>query len=308
MGISHFLGETKKGKDIMNKFVCWGASIVIIGALFKIQHYPGATLALISGLSTEALIFLVYGILPVHDEVDWSLVYPELAGMHGEEEEGHGEKEEKKGSITEQLDDLLEEAKIGPELIESLGTGLKSLSENTAKMSEIADASVATGDYVTNVKNASKNINDLSNNSSKAAESLSSIATSDISNTTKNYVDKIQSVADSMNELNSSSNRAAETLKGLSVGNPGAYVQHMEKMADNVAALNSVYEMQLKTSNDQVRASGALYDSIAKLVENVGESVEDTRRYKTEMSQLVQNLESLNTVYGGMLTAMNMRK
>ena len=292
----------------MNKFVCWGASIVIIGALFKIQHYPGATLALISGLSTEALIFLVYGILPVHDEVDWSLVYPELAGMHGEEEEGHGEKEEKKGSITEQLDDLLEEAKIGPELIESLGTGLKSLSENTAKMSEIADASVATGDYVTNVKNASKNINDLSNNSSKAAESLSSIATSDISNTTKNYVDKIQSVADSMNELNSSSNRAAETLKGLSVGNPGAYVQHMEKMADNVAALNSVYEMQLKTSNDQVRASGALYDSIAKLVENVGESVEDTRRYKTEMSQLVQNLESLNTVYGGMLTAMNMRK
>jgi len=82
----------------------------------------------------------------------------------------------------------------------------------------------------------------------------------------------------------------------------------MEKMATNVAALNSVYEMQLKSSNDQVRASGALYESISKLVENVGESVEDTRCYKTEMSQLVQNLESLNTVYGGMLTAMNMKR
>jgi gliding motility-associated protein GldL len=307
MGLIHFLSETKKGKDVMNKFVCWGASVVITGALFKIQHYPGATIALITGLSTEALIFVAYGILPVHEEVDWSLVYPELAGMHGEGE-GHGEKEEAKGSITEQLDDLLEEAKIGPELIESLGTGLKSLSENTAKMSGIADASVATGEYVNNVKNASKNISDLSNSSSRAAESLGSISDSDISGTTKNYVNKIQSVADSMSELNSSSNKAAETLKGLSVGNPGAYVEHMEKMATNVAALNSVYEMQLKSSNDQVRASGALYESISKLVENVGESVEDTRRYKTEMSQLVQNLESLNTVYGGMLTAMNMKR
>jgi gliding motility-associated protein GldL len=307
MGLIHFLSETKKGKDVMNKFVCWGASVVITGALFKIQHYPGATIALITGLSTEALIFVAYGILPVHEEVDWSLVYPELAGMHGEGGE-HGEKEEAKGSITEQLDDLLEEAKIGPELIESLGTGLKSLSENTAKMSGIADASVATGEYVNNVKNASKNISDLSNSSSRAAESLGSISDSDISGTTKNYVNKIQSVADSMSELNSSSNKAAETLKGLSVGNPGAYVEHMEKMATNVAALNSVYEMQLKSSNDQVRASGALYESISKLVENVGESVEDTRRYKTEMSQLVQNLESLNTVYGGMLTAMNMKR
>jgi len=200
---------------------------------------------------------------------------------------------------------LLEEAKIGPELIESLGTGLRSLSDNTAKMSDLADASIATSDYTSNIKNASKNISDLSSSSSKAAESLGTIADSDISNTTKDYISKVQSVTDSMSDLNSSSSKAAETLKGLSVGNPSAYVQHMEKMADNVAALNTVYEMQLKSSNDQVKASGALYESIEKLVENVSASVEDTRRYKTEMSQLVQHLESLNSVYGGMLTAMN---
>jgi len=304
MGIVQWLSETKTGKSTMNKIVCWGASVVITGALFKIQHYPGASVMLILGLSTEALIFIFYGILPEHEEVDWSLVYPELAGMHGEDG-GHEEKEEKKGSITEQLDDLLEEAKIGPELIESLGSGLKSLSENTAKMSNIADASVATSDYATNVKNASKNMNDLSNSSSKASESLSTIAGGDFSSTTKDYVNKVQAVTDTMSELNSSSSKAAETLKGLSVGNPAAYVQHMEKMADNVAALNTVYEIQLKSSNDQVRASGDLYNSISKLVENVSESLEDTRRYKTEMSQLVQHLESLNGVYGGMLTAMH---
>jgi gliding motility-associated protein GldL len=111
-----------------------------------------------------------------------------------------------------------------------------------------------------------------------------------------------------MSDLTSSSTKASETLKGLSIGNSSAYVEQMEKMSENVSALNAVYEMQLQTSNEQVKASGRLYESISKLVENVGESVEDPRRYKTEMSQLVQHLESLNTVYGGMLTAMNVRK
>jgi gliding motility-associated protein GldL len=300
---------TKKGKNIMNKFVCWGASVVIIGALFKIQHYPGASIMLITGLSTEGAIFLVYGILPEHEEVDWSLVYPELAGMHGEgDEHGHGKEEEKKGSITEQLDDLLEEAKIGPELIESLGHGLKSLSDTTSKMTDITDASVATNDYVNNIKSASKNIGELSQNSSKAAESLEGVANNDMSSATREYVDKVKAVSSSMGELTSSSNQASETLKGLTIGNSSAYVTEMEKMAENVSALNSLYEMQLKTSNEQVKASGQLYESITRLVENVGESVEDTKRYKTEMSSLVKNLESLNTVYGGMLTAMNVKR
>jgi|SRR6185312_10965672 len=307
MGLVEFL-VTKTGKNIMNKVVCWGASVVIMGALFKIQHYPGATLALISGLSTEALIFFFYGLLPDHEEVDWSLVYPELAGMHGEGAEEHGEKDDKKGSITEQLDNLLEEAKIGPELIESLGNGLKSLSDTTSKMTNISDASVATSDYVNNIKSASKNISDLSTNSSKAAESLEGVASTDAGAATRDYVSKVQAVANSMNDLSNSSTKASDTLKGISIGNSSAYVEQMEKMSENVAALNAVYEMQLQSSNEQVKASGRLYESISKLVENVSDSVEDTRRYKTEMGQLVQHLESLNTVYGGMLTAMNVRK
>ena len=206
------------------------------------------------------------------------------------------------------MDNLLEEAKIGPELIESLGAGLKSLSDTTSKMSDITDASVATNDYVNNIKSASKNISELSENSSKAAESLEGVASTDAGSATRDYVSKVKAVADSMSDLSSSSTKASETLKGISIGNSSAYVEQMEKMSDNVAALNAVYEMQLQTSNEQVKASGRLYESITKLVENVGESVEDTRRYKTEMAQLVQHLESLNTVYGGMLTAMNVRK
>jgi gliding motility-associated protein GldL len=303
MGLLAWL-ESKQGKVVLHKTYSFGASVVIVGALFKIQHYPGANAILPFGLGTEAIIFILFGLQKPHEEVDWSLVYPELAGMHGDEET----KEEKKGSITEQLDDMLEEAKIGPELMESLERGMRSLSENAAKMSNIADASVATGDYVTNINSASKNIGDLSRNSSKAAESLEGMVGTDVGGATRDYINNVKSVTESMGDLNSNSTKASELLRELSNSNSSMYVEQMEKMSENAASLNAVYELQLQASNNQVNAAGQLFENMSKLVENVGESVEDTRRYKQEMSQLTQHLESLNTVYGNMLTAMNVRK
>lgn len=347
MGLVQWLSGTKKGRNFMNKVVCWGASVVIIGALFKIQHYPGATYALISGLSTESLIFFFYGLLPEHEEVDWSLVYPELAGIH-EEEGGHHEKEEKKGTLTEQLDNLLEEAKIGPELIESLGSGLKNLSENTAKMSDIAGASVATSEYINNVKSASKNMGELSTNSSKASESLEGVASADVGGATKDYVNnvreaskhmegfsehagkateslegisesnigsiskdyaqKVKTASDSVGEMNASYAKVSEVLNELGTVNSSEYVKQVDKMAENVTELNKIYEMELQVGSEQVKASGRLQENITKLVENLSESIEDTHRYREEMAALVKNIESLNTVYGNMLTAMNVRK
>jgi len=304
MGLNEFL-ESKAGKLFLHRTYSIGASIVIIGALFKIQHYPGANAFLPIGLGVEALIFVFFAVQKPHEEVDWSLVYPELSGMHGGEAE---EKDEKKGSITEQLDDMLEEAKIGPELMESLEKGMRSLSETAAKMTNIADASIATDDYVSNINTASKNIGDLSKNSSKAAESLEGLVGTDVGGATRDYINNVKSVAESMGELSSSSSKASELLKELSQSNSSTYVEQMEKMSENAVSLNAVYEMQLQATNNQVSATGQLFDSMTKLVQNVSESVEDTRRYKQEMSQLNQNLESLNTVYGNMLTAMSVRK
>jgi len=300
MGLNAFL-ESKAGKLFLHRTYSFGASIVIVGALFKIQHYPGANAFLPIGLGTEALIFVFFALQKPHEEVDWSLVYPELSGMHGDEAEG---KEEKKGSITEQLDDMLEEAKIGPELMESLERGMRSLSETAAKMSDIADASVATDGYVNNINSASKNIGDLSKNSSKAAESLEGLVGTDVGGATRDYIDNVRNVAESMGELSSSSTKASELLKELSNSNSTTYVTQMEKMSENVVSLNAVYELQLQATNNQVNASGMLYENMSKLVQNVSDSVEDTRRYKEEISQLNQHLESLNTVYGNMLTAM----
>ncbi|MBW7845793.1 MAG: gliding motility protein GldL, partial [Bacteroidia bacterium] len=109
----------------MAKVYGLGAAVVIVGALFKILHWKGADLMLMVGLGTEAMIFAISAFEPLHKETDWTLVYPELAGMEPDEKD-----KKKRGTISQQLDQMLEEAKVGPELIQSLGNGLKSLSEN----------------------------------------------------------------------------------------------------------------------------------------------------------------------------------
>ncbi len=257
----------KKWKNFMAKLYGFGASIVIIGAMFKINHWPGATAMLVVGLSTEAVIFFFSAFEPVHEEVDWSLVYPELAGMHGEEGEQEKQIEaEDKGTITEQLDNMLEEAKIGPELIASLGEGMRSLSDQTSKLSNIADASVATNEYVSSVKSASKNVDILSSSYSKASDTLLALSTTN---------------EDSAN-----------------------FGEQIVKVSKNLSALNASYELQLQGSNEHLKSTAKFYSGLSDLMKNLNDSVDDTKKYKEQISILSSNLESLNTIYGNMLTAM----
>jgi len=249
----------------MAKLYGFGAAIVIVGAMFKIMHWPGAGPMLVVGLSTEAVIFFFSAFEPPHEEVDWSLVYPELAGMHGEEGD-HKQIEEDKGSITEQLDTMLEDAKIGPELIASLGEGMRSLSDQAGKLSNITDASVATNEYVSSVQSAAKNVSSLSGAYSKAAESLMGLSVS-----------------------------------GDDSANLG---DQIVKVSKNLSALNASYELQLQGSNDHLKATSKFYSGLEDLMKNLNESVDDTKKYKEQIGQLSSNLESLNTIYGNMLTAM----
>jgi gliding motility-associated protein GldL len=153
MGINTFV-RRRGFRNFMAKLYGWGASVVILGALFKINHYPYANEMLVVGLGTEAIIFFFSAFEPPYVEPDWSLVYPELGGLyHGGEGPGDGKKPKKP---TQELDDLLKQANIDKQLIDRLGDGLKRLSDNTAKLSDITDAAGATNEYVTKVKGASK--------------------------------------------------------------------------------------------------------------------------------------------------------
>jgi gliding motility-associated protein GldL len=115
------LGKVKGFKRFLHLASCLGASVVILGALFKIMHWPGCNEMLIVGLGTEAFLFGLFASDIPHEEVDWTLAYPELAGMAHEETHEH----DSSLPVSQQLDNMLENAKIGPELIESLGNGMK---------------------------------------------------------------------------------------------------------------------------------------------------------------------------------------
>src|SRR5688572_21405127 len=118
--------HTKSGKTVMNAIYGLGAAVVIIGAWGKILHFPWANMAITVGLLTEAGIFIISAFEPVPKETDWSLVYPELAGMPDDSAHKKGSAKIGGGSgVTQELDKLLSDAKIGPELIESLGDGMR---------------------------------------------------------------------------------------------------------------------------------------------------------------------------------------
>lgn len=255
-------------KKYLHLASCFGASIVIIGALFKIQHWPGSDIAIIAGLGTEAVLFILFGIDIPHEEYDWTLAYPELGGMGGHEEEE--QLHDNSLPVSSQLDAMLAEAKIGPELIESLGAGMRAIGDNASKMADISNATVATNEYVDSVKSASKNVSHLADTYSKAASSISSLA-----------------------ESNDAGSSIGESLNSVS---------------KNLSALNATYELQLQGSRGHLEATEKFYGGLAELMKNLHDSVDDTKKYRAEMSTLSTNLSALNNIYGNMLGAMNYNK
>ncbi|MDG1278060.1 MAG: gliding motility protein GldL [Algoriphagus sp.] len=250
--------------SIMPKVYGIGAAVVILGAMFKILDWQGANWMIGIGLSTEAFIFFLSAFEPKAEEVDWSKVYPELAG------DAPGVKRTAKASTgdntTQKLDEMLANAKVGPELIESLGKGMQNLATSAAKMGNLADAAVATNEYATNVKSAAKTLVDMNASYSKTAAALT--------------------------EMSSASQDAK------------AYHMQVQTVTKNLSALNSVYEMELQDANSHVKTLNKFYSNMTAAMEGLSEAGKETEAFKNELSKLNQNVSSLNKIYGGMLSAM----
>lgn len=211
-------------KRIFNAVYSIGASIVILGALFKLTHWSfgplNGTVLLAVGLITEAVIFFIAAFEPVEEEYDWSLVYPELAGGAARQNFAKAapvqEKEDKilKESLSQKLDGILAEAKLDANLMRSLGRSIENFAGAAKEIAPVADSMAATHKY---------------------GEELSLAAT------------------------------------------------HLE-------SLNSLYKLQLERTENQVTAQAGVVDNLNSLNE--------------QMLSFKNNLKSLNTVYGGMLSAM----
>lgn len=265
---------SKGWKKFMAKLYGFGAAVVIVGALFKIQHWPGASIMLIAGLGTEALIFIFSAFEPIHEDPNWELVYPELALGHSEDLDhealpaatGRGNRGGGGSGVTDQLDKMLEEAKIDGELLERLGDGMRALGDNAAQLKGVTSAAAATD----------------------------------------SYVDSLQAASDKVSKLSEAYERASVSISGMTStqAEGESFGEQMQKVSKNLAALNNVYELQLKGSSAHLEATEKFQGQVSDMMKNLSESVEDTRLYKENMAMLSKNLTDLNTVYGNMLKAM----
>ena len=286
MNISELV-QSSGWKNFMAKLYGIGAAVVIIGALFKIMHWNGWQIFLPLGLIVEAVIFTFSAFEPLHEELDWTLVYPELAGMTDPDEVEGIKEAGKAGQVTlEKFEDLVSNADVGPATFQRLGESLDKISHASANLSDLSEAASATSMYVTNVKTAASSVGQLSNN----------------------FVQSNQAIQESVSTLTQSYSSLAQTVKqdiSAISDNSKAYGNQLENVNKNLSALNAVYELQLRGANDHLKETQSLYSGFGKLMNDLQQSAEETQKYKQEISQLSQNLSSLNAIYGNMLAAMS---
>lgn len=284
-------------KNFMAKLYGLGASIVIVGALFKIQHWALAGPMLTVGLLTEAVIFFFSAFEPLHEEIDWTLVYPELAGMEDGEEFDQIPKSVGRGSSSalEKFDALLEQGEITPDLFNKLGRGLSKLNDTTEKLSDISDAGAATNDYVNNIKQAATTVNSYTESYAQSTEELKDSVT--------RLSGSYDKTANLITESGSNYQQLSESFSAIEGGSK-SYGEQLESLNKNLSALNAVYELQLQGTDSHLKTSDALYKNLDDMMADLQDTVEDTKKYREEVSKLSENLSALNTVYGNMLSAM----
>ena len=289
MGLNELV-RSKGYKNFMSKLYGWGASMVILGALFKIMHFPGAGVMLCIGMGTEALIFFFSAFEPLHVEYNWALVYPQLAMGHDEQ----GKKKFGEGPITQQLDMALEEAKIGPDLLESLASGMKNLGENAKQLSGVSDSVAATDTFVSSLSKATESIRNVSASYDRTAEAIG-----ENTNMTAEYFQKVVKASDAVDRLASIYEQSIETMS-VDTG----YVEGANRLSKNLSAINAAYELQLQATTEALNNARELDAHMKSTTDNLVQSASQLLAYREQIDAMAQNVSKLNGIYGNMLAAM----
>jgi gliding motility-associated protein GldL len=205
-------------KKTMNFAYGMGAAVVIIGALFKLQHWQGASIMLIIGLSVEAFIFALSAFDSVDDELDWTLVYPELANGQAKKKSDKIETPtDAQGLLSQKLDVMLKEAKIDSELMSSLGNSIKNFEGAAKAISPTVDSIAGQKKYAEEMSMAAAQM-----------ESLNSLYKVQLESASRNA------------QANSEIAENASKLK-----------EQMQSMTANIASLNNVYGGMLSAMSNK---------------------------------------------------------
>ena len=214
------MAQSRSSKKLFNMAYGLGASIVILGALFKILHWElgplNGGILLAVGLITEAIIFAISAFEPVDDDLDWSLVYPELAGGMSADKKKK-EPEDAQGLLSKKLDEMLKGAKIDSELMNSLSDSIRSFEGAAKGMAPTAEAMSSTKKYSEEMALAAAQM-----------ESLNSLYKVQVESTSR-QAEVQERVAEN-----------AEQLKS-----------HMQHLATNLSSLNGVYGGMLSAMSNK---------------------------------------------------------
>lgn len=263
--------ETDKGKYIKNLIIGLGASVVLMGALFKIQHWPGGGVMLTVGMLVEAFIFAMLGLLPPHADYYWERFYPDITkNPHVEAQEKYGKDAHlKKESASKSLDKMMEEASINPASIKRLGDSFQKFGATVDQMKDITDVTAATNTY-------SKGARD-------AADALGKMK------------DTFLGATQTMGSFNAA---ADDTVK---------FHAQVKTLSKNLGTLNQIYEVELTDANNHLKAMNKFYSNLVNASDAMANSAKDATNTKDQIALLSKNLTSLNQIYGNMLSAMQGR-
>lgn len=267
--------QSKKYKSFMGAVYGIGAAIVMVGAYFKLTHIQGADLMLALGLGVEALIFFLSAFEPQHLDYAWDNVFVELEedwdGVQKTQFATSGAGRPAAATDMEEamLSKMFEKMNVSEETFNKIGKGLDKLAQNAGQMADISNAMAATTNYANAMDRATKSISDFSNA----------------------YIQTNQKLSDSLGKLDFSA-LDANTIK---------------KVASSMQSLNSIYELQLQGAEQTSAASKALTETMNKYMDNLNASSKNAGVLNDQLTQLSARLTALNNVYGGMLSAMNIK-
>jgi len=242
---------SKKGENlledvIMPKVYGIGAAVVIVGALFKIMHWPFAGPMLVVGLGTEAVIFFISAFQKPHKDPDWSRVYPQLAEDFEDDEPATST-----GTV-QKLDDMLASANINQSVISRLGQGLNSLSDNVSKMSDLSDATVASSEYTSAIKGATGSLHKMNDAYAKTAEAMSGMASASVD--AQGYHEQVQKITKNLGALNA------------------VYEMELQDANNHLRAMNKFYanlSSAMENMADASRDTQQFKDELGKLSKNL---------------------------------------
>ena len=266
--------KTKKGQVVLNFIFAFFAAVVILGALFKIRHWPAADEMITLGLLSEVIVFLVMAFMvPPPEEPHWQRYFPDI-NLHPDLDPNF-----KPTPLTlpgsngnpalSKMEDMLREADITPANLGRLGENFKKLGGTVDKMSDITDVVAATGDYTAKTKEASVALGQMKDAYVGAASSIQHF------------------------------NAAADGTK--------QFHEQVQVLTKNLGSLNTIYELELQDTNNHLKAMNKFYGNLVNASEAMEGSVGDAKKAHDQIAMLANNLGRLNSIYGNMLSAMQGR-